>query len=147
MVDHRWRVEPPLLNLMASRFLGVALMALGMVFVADCFARFALHGLGTPVPVFPTEHLVVTGAYRYVRNRIYVAVIAVSLGEALLFGSRDLLLYGALVWIGFHVFVYFYEEPTLRRTYGEQYEGFCREVPRWIPRLRRAPSSFTAKHC
>lgn len=64
-------------------------MALGMVFVADCFARFALHGLGTPVPVFPTEHLVVTGAYRYVRNPIYVAVIAVSLGEALLFGSRD----------------------------------------------------------
>ncbi len=140
-----WKFGPPLLNLAPSRLLGVALIMLGTVFVVDCFARFALQGLGTPVPVLPTEHLVITGLYRYVRNPIYVAVIAVIIGEALLFGSRDLVLYGALVWLGFHLFVLFYEEPTLRRTYGEHYERFCREVPRWFPRLRRAPSSFTAK--
>jgi protein-S-isoprenylcysteine O-methyltransferase Ste14 len=77
---------------------------------------------------------------------MYVGVAAAIFGQALLFESRDLLIYGLLVWLAFHLFVHFYEEPTLRKTFGEEYDAFCREVPRWIPRLRRAPSSLSAKH-
>jgi protein-S-isoprenylcysteine O-methyltransferase Ste14 len=138
-------LQPPLLNIVLLRWLGVALLMIGGVIVLDSFARFALQGLGTPAPVLPTRHLVITGLYRYVRNPMYVGVAAAIFGQALLFESRDLLIYSLLVWLAFHLFVYFHEEPTLRRTFGGEYDAFCREVPRWIPRLRRAPSSFTAK--
>ncbi len=101
----------------------------------DSFARFAIEGLGTPAPVFPTRHLVVTGWYRYVRNPMYVAVVSIIVGQALLFGSITLLEYGALVWLFFHLFVLAYEEPTMRATFGEEYRLYCANVPRWIPRL------------
>jgi protein-S-isoprenylcysteine O-methyltransferase Ste14 len=101
----------------------------------ESFARFALQGLGTPAPVFPTRRLVVTGVYRYVRNPMYVAVAAIILGQALLFGSVALLEYGAVVWLMFHLFVLLYEEPTLRGVFGSDYEAFRAAVPRWIPRL------------
>jgi len=102
----------------------------------DSFARFAVQGLGTPAPVFPTKHLVVTGLYRYVRNPMYVGVIAVIVGQGLLFGDRRVLEYGALVWLAFHLFVLSYEEPNLRRTFGDEYREFCRNVPRWVPRAK-----------
>lgn len=116
--------------------LGVLLIAGGAVVLLDSFGRFALQGLGTPAPVFPTRHLVITGLYRYVRNPMYVAVLAVILGQSLLFGNVGVLGYGALVWVGFHLFVRLYEEPALRTAYGVEYERFCAGVPRWIPRLR-----------
>ena len=74
-------------------------------------------------------------ASRYVRNPIYVAVVSTILGQALIFGNVSLLLYGGLVWLFFHLFVLVYEEPTLRASFGSEYEVFCKEVPRWIPRL------------
>src|SRR5882762_8775098 len=98
----------------------------------DSFARFALQGLGTPAPIAPTQNLVVTGLYRYVRNPIYVALI---LGQAALFGDQRLLAYGVLVWLAFHAFVVGYEEPVLVRRFGTEYEDFRANVPRWIPRL------------
>jgi len=101
----------------------------------DSFARFAIHGLGTPAPVAPPQKLVVTGLYRYVRNPMYVSVVAIILGQALLFGDWRLVVYGAVFWLACHAFVLVYEEPTLRRKFGAQYEGFCANVPRWIPRL------------
>jgi protein-S-isoprenylcysteine O-methyltransferase Ste14 len=117
------------------RGLGIALIAAGALVLLDSFARFALQGLGTPAPVFPTRHLVVTGLYRYVRNPMYLAVVAVILGQSLLFGNARVLGYGALVWLAFHLFVLLYEEPTLRSTFGGEYETFCANVPRWIPRF------------
>ena len=102
----------------------------------ESFARFALHGEGTPAPVAPTRRLVVTGLYRFVRNPMYLAVLALILGQALLLGSWELATYGAVVALGFQLFVLGYEEPTLRRTYGAEYEAFTRAVPRWIPRFR-----------
>ena len=141
----RWRFQPVLLNLVPLRWLGALLVLIGTAIVLDSFARFALQGLGTPAPVLPTRHLVITGLYRYVRNPMYVGVVAAIFGQALLFESRDLLIYGALVWLAAHLFVCFYEQPTLCGTFGSEYEAFCGEVPRWIPRLRRAPSSFIAK--
>ena len=98
--------------------------------------RFAIEGLGTPAPIAPTRHLVVTGFYRHVRNPMYVAVLAVILGQALLFANARLLAYGAAFWLACHLFVVFYEEPTLRRSFGADYDAFRANVPRWIPRLR-----------
>jgi protein-S-isoprenylcysteine O-methyltransferase Ste14 len=79
-----WRVEAALLGLPTLRFLGGVLVALGAVGILDSFGRFAIQGIGTPAPVFPTRHLVVTGLYRYVRNPIYVAVVSTILGQGLL---------------------------------------------------------------
>ena len=87
------------------------------------------------MPVFPTQHLVVSGLYRYVRNPMYVAVLAVILGQALIFGSIGLLEYAAVAWLAAHVFVVAYEEPTLRANFGAEYQAFRAAVPRWIPRL------------
>ena len=116
---------------------GMFLIVAGAWVLVDCFARFALQGLGTPSPVFPTRRLVVTGLYQYVRNPMYVAVLAVILGQSLLWVSGRVLGYGALVWLGFHLFVRIYEEPGLRARYGGEYDEFCTSVPRWIPRLSR----------
>jgi protein-S-isoprenylcysteine O-methyltransferase Ste14 len=116
--------------------LGILLMACGAAALFDSFARFALQGLGTPAPVFRTRHLVVTGLYRHVRNPMYLAVAAAILGQSLWFGNVRVLVYGFAVWLAFHLFVTAYEEPTLRRTYGREYEEFCANVPRWIPRVR-----------
>src|SRR6185503_19198842 len=117
------------------RIIGGILIIVGVPGLVDSFARFALEGLGTPAPVAPTQKLVVTGLFRYVRNPIYIAVVAVILGQGLLFGDSRLLWYGALLWLSFHVFVVVYEEPTLTETFGSQYESFRTNVPRWIPRL------------
>jgi len=130
-----WRMQAPLLHFSPFRWLGVLLIAAGVPVLLDSFARFAIKGLGTPAPVFPTRHLVVSGLYRYVRNPMYVAVVAVILGQGLLLGSVRVLEYGILVWLAFHLFVLLYEEPTLRRSFGAEYETFCAHVSRWIPRL------------
>jgi protein-S-isoprenylcysteine O-methyltransferase Ste14 len=117
------------------RVAGGILVALGTAGLLDSFARFAVQGVGTPAPVFPTRHLVVTGLYRYVRNPMYVAVVSTILGQSLVLGNASLVRYGCLMWLLFHLFVLAYEEPTLMTTFGLEYETFCSEVPRWIPRL------------
>ncbi|HEY0646365.1 isoprenylcysteine carboxylmethyltransferase family protein [Phenylobacterium sp.] len=119
----------------ALAMVGGLVMALGAVLLVECFTRFALQGLGTPAPVAPPQRLVVSGAYRHVRNPMYVAVVSLILGQAALFASLPLLIYGAVVWAGFHAFVLGYEEPTLRRQFPQDYAAFCAAVPRWIPRL------------
>ena len=112
------------------------MIAAGLPVLLDSFTRFALQGLGTPAPIFPTRHLVVSGLYQYVRNPMYVAVVSLILGQGLFFGSVRVLEYGIAVWVGFHLFVLLYEEPILRKSYGFEYEDFCANVPRWIPHLR-----------
>lgn len=130
-----WETQGDFPGAAALRLTGVALIAAGFFVLIDSFVRFAWEGVGTPAPVLPTKHLVVSGWYRHVRNPMYVAVVAVVLGQALLFGSAGLLLYAAAVWLGFHAFVTQYEEPTLRATFGEDYAVYCRGVGRWLPRL------------
>ena len=130
-----WRVQTALLGLPVVRLAGGALLALGVTGLLDSFSRFAIQGIGTPAPVFPTRNLVVTGLYRYVRNPMYLAVVCAILGQGLILGNIQLLEYGGAVWILFHLFVLIYEEPTLRATFGSEYTTFCAEVPRWIPRL------------
>jgi len=132
----RWRLEAPFFGIPLCRFAGGMLITLGVIGLLDSFVRFAVQGVGTPAPVFPTRHLVVTGLYRYVRNPMYVAVVSAILGQGLLLGNVTLLEYGGLVWLLFHLFVLVYEEPTLRASFGSEYKVFCAEVPRWIPRFR-----------
>jgi len=130
----RWQFRAPFAGYAPLRVIGGVLIAVGTFVVLDSFARFALQGLGTPAPVFPTKHLVVQGCYRRVRNPMYVAVVAVILGQALLFGNLRVLEYAALVWLLMHLFVLIYEEPALRKAFGAEYERFRANVPRWIPR-------------
>lgn len=131
-----WRPRPPPLGLVALRWAGAALAAAGLAVLLDAFARFAVRGLGTPAPVLPTRHLVVSGPYRHVRNPMYVAVLALVLGQALLFADARVAAWGGILWLAFHLFVVGYEEPTLRRSFGAEYEAFRANVPRWIPRRR-----------
>jgi protein-S-isoprenylcysteine O-methyltransferase Ste14 len=131
----QWQFQPPFLGLEFTRWLGVLLIIVGVPGLVHSFGQFALKGLGTPAPIAPTEHLVVSGLYRYVRNPMYVAVTAVIFGQALLLGYVSLLIYGALFWLATHLFVLAYEEPTLVETFGAEYERFRANVPRWIPRV------------
>ena len=117
------------------RYLGAALTVLALPGLIDSFRRFAVEGLGTPAPVAPTQSLVVTGLYRYVRNPMYVAVAAVIFGQALLLANPWVGLYGAGFVAICHLFVVLYEEPALQRQFGVTYERYKKAVPRWIPRL------------
>jgi protein-S-isoprenylcysteine O-methyltransferase Ste14 len=129
----RWRagaVYP-----MPVRATGAVMTAVGSAALLGAFAQFALEGRGTPAPPAPTEQLVVRGPYRYVRNPMYLAVLAVITGQALLVGRPVLLGYAALVGATFVAFVSGYEQPALARRYGAQYEAYRRAVPGWWPRL------------
>jgi protein-S-isoprenylcysteine O-methyltransferase Ste14 len=131
----RWQFRPPFFGLNLLRYAGAALIVLGGIVLLESFGRFAIQGLGTPAPLLPTRHLVVKGLYRFVRNPMYVAVLMTIAGQALLFGNLRLLAYCCIVWILFHLFVMVYEEPTLRETFGTEYEIYRANVPRWLPRL------------
>jgi protein-S-isoprenylcysteine O-methyltransferase Ste14 len=120
---------------MPVRLLGGGLLVAALPVLVSAFVRFVRDGLGTPAPVAPTERLVVTGAYRYVRNPMYLAVLSAIVGQGLLLGQTVLLGYAALVALLVVSFVRLYEEPALRRQFGEEYESYRRAVPGWLPRL------------
>jgi protein-S-isoprenylcysteine O-methyltransferase Ste14 len=135
MICH-WRFLPPLLGFFPLRIVGALMVTVGLPVLLESFALFAIRGLGTPAPVSPPQHLVVTGFYRHVRNPMYVAVSALIFGQGLLFGSVAVVEYGVIVSVAFIAFVFFYEEPALRRKFGKQYREYCLRVPRWIPRVK-----------
>jgi protein-S-isoprenylcysteine O-methyltransferase Ste14 len=140
-----WRFAAPLLGFFAFRVIGALMIVAGLPVLLDSFVRFAIQGLGTPAPIAPPQHLVVTGLYRHVRNPMYVAVSLLIFGQGMLFGSVRLLQYGLIVWLAFFVFVVLYEEPALTRKFGQEYEHFCVQVPRWIPRLKPLALQTTPK--
>ena len=135
MVDHALGISATLFSRRSDTLGWARVHYCRRAWIVRLFARFALQGLGTPAPIAPPRNLVVSGLYRYVRNPIYVAVVAVILGQAVLFADWHLLGYGALIWLFFHIVVIAYEEPTLRQSYGAEYESYCANVPRWLPRL------------
>ena len=113
---------------------GWLLIALGVAGLTEAFVRFARDGLGTPSPSAPTEHLVVTGPYRYVRNPMYVAVLAAIVGQALLWRSSAVMAYAVVFVAMVTAFVALFEEPTLREAHGDEYARYVAVVPRWLPR-------------
>lgn len=131
-----WDTGRPLPYWDAVRPLGVVLWLAGLTVLIDAFVRFVSEGRGTPAPLAPTQQLVVGGLYRYVRNPMYLAVVAMIIGQALALGRPALFVYGAGVWLAVYTFVRLYEQPTLHRQFGEAYETYSREVPAWWPRLR-----------
>jgi protein-S-isoprenylcysteine O-methyltransferase Ste14 len=131
-----WEVREPLAHWLPLRVVGALLIAVGALVLVQSFARFVSEGRGTPAPIAPTEQLVVGGYYRYVRNPMYVAVVTVVLGQALLLGQLLLFVYTAVVAATVVSFAHWYEEPALRRRFGEQYERYRRAVPGWVPRRR-----------
>src|SRR6185369_681124 len=129
----RWRMSPAPL---AVRIAGAVLVLVAVPSLARLFVRFVRDGLGTPAPVAPTELLVTTGAYRYVRNPMYLAVLSAILGQALLLGQPVLLAYAAGVAVMFVIWVRFDEEPVLRQQFGAEYDAYRRAGPAWWPRRR-----------
>jgi protein-S-isoprenylcysteine O-methyltransferase Ste14 len=117
--------------------IALAVLALGAAIYAWCVWDFASFGRGTPAPVDAPKKLVVRGLYRYTRNPMYVGVLTVILGWAILFRAMGLALYGLAVATCFHLFVVVYEERHLRAEFGTQYEDYCSRVARWLPRPRR----------
>jgi protein-S-isoprenylcysteine O-methyltransferase Ste14 len=128
-----WDADDPWAPLVV---LGVVLLAAGLFVLVQAFVRFVVEGVGTPAPVAPTEHLVVGGLYRHVRNPMYLALGAIVTGQALILGRPALLLYAAAVLAVTATFVRIYEEPALRQQFGAEYDAYRRAVPGWWPRLR-----------
>lgn len=122
-------------SLAGWRLIGLVPIALGAVFYLRCAWDFASVGRGTPAPIDPPKVLVVRRLYRLVRNPMYVGVLLILFGEAVVFASRVLVRYALVVWLLFHLFVIIYEEPTLKEKFGAAYEDYCKAVPRWIPAL------------
>jgi protein-S-isoprenylcysteine O-methyltransferase Ste14 len=112
-----------------------ALIAAGLGPLFESIVRFVRVGRGTLVPTAPTERLVVSGLYRYVRNPMYVGVLLSLAGETFLFASEGLLLLLGAAALAMHLFVCFYEEPVLARNYPRDYPFYREHVPRWVPRL------------
>jgi protein-S-isoprenylcysteine O-methyltransferase Ste14 len=117
--------------------LAILLIAAGVaIYLHTAFWGFALRGHGTPAPIAPTKKLVVEGLHRYVRNPMYIGVATIVLGQAVLFRSWHIIEYLAAVLVIVNFFVVFYEEPTLARQFGRDYEEYRSTVPRWIPKIR-----------
>jgi len=122
-----------------ARPIGLMVLLAGTAIYFWCAWDFAAAGRGTPAPTDPPKELVARGLYRYVRNPMYVGISAILLGEALFWRSRALLKYTVAVFGLFFLFIVVYEEPTLQQKFGETYERYRRDVPRWIPRFKRNP--------
>ena len=118
------------------RLIGIIFIAIGITFYAWTAWDFAFTGRGTPAPIYAPKMLVSTLLYRIVRNPMYVGVLLILLGEAILFTSFAILAYTLLVWLLFHLFVVYYEEPRLRKQFGAAYDEYSKVVPRWIPGLK-----------
>jgi protein-S-isoprenylcysteine O-methyltransferase Ste14 len=110
------------------------LIAIGGGLVLETTARFALQGRGTPAPFAAPERFVVRGSYRVVRNPMYVGVLALIVGQALLLGREVLLVWAGVAAVLFQLFVVFHEEPELCKRFGAEYEEYRRRVGRWLPR-------------
>ncbi len=116
--------------------LGLFLLLLGSAIYLWCIYDFSIAGHGTPGPIDPPKELVVRGLYRYTRNPMYVGILCVILGWALIFWSSNIAIYALFLGVAFHLFVLLYEEPHLRKVFGSSYERYCSQVDRWLPSIR-----------
>ncbi len=119
------------------RYFGALPIAVGLALFISSAWNFVSRGRGTPAPIDPPIHLVASGPYRVVRNPMYAGGVFILSGEVILSGSLLLLCYAFVVWTAFHLFTVLYEEPHLTRLFGASYRDYCREVPRWTPRVGR----------
>ncbi len=116
----------------AYHYAGIFIFFVGWCIILYCIYRFAVEGHGTLSPADPTKNLVVKGIYQYSRNPMYIGVMLALLGEVIFSMSLSLLIYSAVIFIIFNLFIIFVEEPRLRRDFGESYLDYCKHVKRWI---------------
>ena len=128
--------DTELLTLGAVRYLAFPLLLSGWGAMLWCFLNFLANGRGTPAPIDPPRELVAVGPYRFVRNPMYAAGLAALLGWIFWSPSLPLIVAPFLFFAAAHLFVTGYEEPTLKKKFGATYEDYCRQVPRWIPKLK-----------
>ena len=133
MLSQAGIVRPPASG--ALQIIGVSVVVVGGVPALWCIATFALVGKGTPAPFDPPRRLVIQGPYRVVRNPMYVGAALALGGAAVVYQSLSLLGYAGLFVVLAHAFVVWYEEPTLRKTFGREYHEYCARVERWRPRV------------
>jgi protein-S-isoprenylcysteine O-methyltransferase Ste14 len=122
----------------APQVAGAIIGTAGVLLALWCISTFVWIGRGTPAPFDPPRRLVIRGPYRFVRNPMYIGAGLALAGAALFYESLPLLAYGGVFLLVCHVFVLSYEEPTLKRTFGPEYEAYCQRVSRWWPAARRA---------
>jgi protein-S-isoprenylcysteine O-methyltransferase Ste14 len=127
-----WIIEGVGEGNLGSSVLGLLCFVSGLGIYSGCVWDFICFGKGTPAPIHAPQHLVIRGLYHYSRNPMYVAVLLVILGWALVYMSGVLLLYCGAVWICFQMLVIFYEEPILQRLFGEGYRDYKKSVHRWL---------------
>jgi protein-S-isoprenylcysteine O-methyltransferase Ste14 len=119
-------------------WLGLGMFFCGVAIYLWCAWDFASKGLGTPAPIDAPRVLVVKGLYRFTRNPMYVGVLSMILGQALYYLSAPIAVYAGVVLAAFYLFVLLYEEPTLRKLFGAQYDEYCERVPRWLGHLPKS---------
>ena len=127
-------VRPPVIA--APQIAGMVVGAIGAALALWCIFTFATIGQGTPAPFDPPRKLVIRGPYRIVRNPMYIGAALALAGAALFYKSTSLLIYGGVFLLVCHLFVISYEEPTLRRSFGADYEAYRQRVRRWWPTAR-----------
>jgi protein-S-isoprenylcysteine O-methyltransferase Ste14 len=115
-----------------THYLSILIFTIGIIILVSCIASFAIVGKGTLSPADPTKKLVTSGLYRYSRNPMYVGVVMILTGESLFFQSVDLWWYLLIIFIAFNLFIILFEEPRLRKDFGEEYKKYRRTVRRWI---------------
>lgn len=118
-----------------TQVVGIAVGVGGGALALWCVITFAVIGRGTPLPFDPPRRLVVRGPYRFVRNPMAIGVALTLTGAALYYRSVRLMAFTGLFLVVIHLFVVLYEEPTLRRMFGDDYEAYSRQVRRWWPRF------------
>lgn len=122
----------PMFSSWLFKIIGIVLLFFGCAFYLNCFVLFRLVGKGTPVPVSPPKNLVVKGIYKITRNPMYINIIVILIGYFFILGYLSLLFYLILVAVFFHLFIVFYEEPVLKKKFGEKYINYCKNTPRWL---------------
>jgi protein-S-isoprenylcysteine O-methyltransferase Ste14 len=128
-------VRPPMMG--PAQIAGMIITTVGAILALWCLLTFVFVGKGTAAPFDPPRRLVVRGPYQFVRNPMYIGAILAMLGLSLVYQSLSMLVYAGIIFIATHLFVVTYEEPTLRRTFGLDYETYCQRVNRWWPIPKR----------
>ena len=123
-------------NIRLFSYLTVPLWAIGTLIIVWCSIDMVQKGRGTPAHIDPPKKLIINGLYRYVRNPIYLGALLVQLGYILWSGSRLMIVYFLLFILAYQILIVLIEEPILRHMFGEEYQAYCRNVPRWLPKIK-----------
>ena len=119
------------------RLFGILPVIIGFIPLINSFFKFKNDGDRSPHPFNEAPKLVITGFYSFVRNPMYVGALLTIFGLFIIFLNYLIFIYGLVLWMFVNTFIIKYEEPKLKKTFGEQYSDYCINVHRWIPRIKR----------